>query len=551
MRKVRCAIYTRKSSEDGLEQSFNSLHAQREACAAYILSQASEGWSPLPDEYDDGGLSGGTLERPALQRLLADITAGKIDIVVVYKVDRLTRSLLDFSTLVQAFDAAGTSFVSITQSFNTTTSMGRLTLNMLLSFAQFEREVTAERIRDKIAASKAKGMWMGGTPPIGYKPAGRTLEIVEEHAAIIQHVFKLYFEVGTVRALIDSLAAEDVRTPERQTADGRIFGGGLFSRGQLYSMLKNPIYVGDISHKGEIHAGQHPPIIDRALWDQVQQQLADHVPGQRQGKRVEHPSLLARLIVDDAGKPLIATHACKGNRRYRYYVSRALHHRHEELRGGGVRIPARELEAAVMKHIASAFDEPITLIATAGLPLNAVDLGGIGKRAASVAKRVRARESELIRALLSIVRIEVDCIRLTLSVPVIAEVLKLTPGPSAATVDLHLAAKLKRSGKAVRFIQTDGRSATAGAPDQSLIDLIAKARRWWARLRTGEIHSAALAREEGVTRTYFANVIGIAFLSPRLVEMIVAGQQPARVSGKTLTANRVPASWEEQQKLLG
>ncbi|TPG08458.1 recombinase family protein, partial [Sphingomonas oligophenolica] len=239
--RVRCAIYTRKSSEEGLEQAFNSLDAQREACAAYILSQASEGWSPLPDIYDDGGLSGGTLERPALQRLLAEVRAGHVDIIVVYKVDRLTRSLLDFSKLVEAFDAAGTSFVSVTQSFNTTTSMGRLTLNMLLSFAQFEREVTAERIRDKIAASKAKGMWMGGTPPLGYRPDGRSLAIVEDHAAVIRDIFARYLDLGNVRLLGQALARERIRVPLRtMTSSGRAFGGVAFTRGQLYAILKRP-----------------------------------------------------------------------------------------------------------------------------------------------------------------------------------------------------------------------------------------------------------------------------------------------------------------------
>ncbi len=225
MNTVRCAIYTRKSSEEGLDQAFNSLDAQREACAAYILSQASEGWSALPDVFDDGGLSGGSLERPALQRLLADVAAKRIDIIVVYKVDRLTRSLLDFAKLVEAFDSAGASFVSVTQSFNTTTSMGRLTLNMLLSFAQFEREVTAERIRDKIAASKAKGMWMGGTPPLGYRPDGRTLGIVEEHAPIVRDIFSRYLELGNVRLVADALARNGVVTPARKSDTGRSFGG--------------------------------------------------------------------------------------------------------------------------------------------------------------------------------------------------------------------------------------------------------------------------------------------------------------------------------------
>ena len=250
---IRCAIYTRKSSEEGLEQGFNSLDAQREACAAYILSQTGEGWVALPDSYDDGGISGGTLQRPGLQRLLADIKAKRVDTVVVYKVDRLTRSLMDFSKLVEAFDAAGTSFVSVTQSFNTTTSMGRLTLNMLLSFAQFEREVTAERIRDKIAASKAKGMWMGGTPPIGYRPNDRSLTIVDVEADLVRHIFATYLKLGNVPRVEEALAREGVRSPRRNRGSGREFGGRVLARGQIYGILKNPLYVGLIEHKGQTY----------------------------------------------------------------------------------------------------------------------------------------------------------------------------------------------------------------------------------------------------------------------------------------------------------
>jgi site-specific DNA recombinase len=293
MKRVRCAIYTRKSSEEGLEQDFNSLHAQREACAAYVLSQASEGWVLNAEEYDDGGISGGTLIRPALQRLLGDIAEGKIDIIVVYKVDRLTRSLLDFSKLVEAFDKAGVSFVSITQSFNTTTSMGRLTLNMLLSFAQFEREVTAERIRDKIAASKAKGMWMGGVEPAGYRKDGRTLQIVEQEAQLIRHIFARYLSLGNVRSLADELAGEGRLSPIRTYMSGRRAGGSPFSRGQLYCLLNNPLYGGQTRHRDKTYPGQHAAIIDAATWDAVQAKLADNTQGnarQRSAKR----SLLAR-----------------------------------------------------------------------------------------------------------------------------------------------------------------------------------------------------------------------------------------------------------------
>ncbi|MHA6724321.1 recombinase family protein, partial [Sphingomonas sp. RS2018] len=250
MKPVRCAIYTRKSSDEGLEQAFNSLDAQREACAAYILSQASEGWTALPEVYDDGGLSGGTLERPALQRLLAEVDAGRVDIIVVYKVDRLTRSLFDFAKLVERLDAGKVSFVSVTQSFNTTTSMGRLTLNMLLSFAQFEREVTAERIRDKIAASKARGMWMGGIPPIGYAPDGRTLVIVEREAEQVRDIFARYLRLGTVRLVADELVRDRLTTPPRVNGKGGTYGGCAWSRGQIYKLLSNPVYIGMIEHKG-------------------------------------------------------------------------------------------------------------------------------------------------------------------------------------------------------------------------------------------------------------------------------------------------------------
>jgi DNA invertase Pin-like site-specific DNA recombinase len=362
MKRVRCAIYTRKSSEEGLEQDFNSLHAQREACAAYVLSQASEGWILLPKAYDDGGLSGGTLERPALQRLLADVAAGNIDNIVVYKVDRLTRSLLDFAKLVEAFDKAQVSFVSVTQSFNTTTSMGRLTHNMLLSFAQFEREVTAERIRDKIAASKAKGMWMGGTPPLGYRPDGRSLAIVEEHAQIVRGLYTRYLELGNVRLLADQLQWGGICSPLRQRLGGTQFGGAPFSRGQLYAILKNPIYIGRIVHKDRHYPGKHPPIVEQDQWDAVQQLLAEHVQGQRT-RRIETRALLAGKIVGPTGEPLIATHASKGKVRYRYYVTHSAH----EGAGGGLRIPAREIEGLVLTRMAALLEDPLALASQADL----------------------------------------------------------------------------------------------------------------------------------------------------------------------------------------
>jgi site-specific DNA recombinase len=275
MKKLRCAIYTRKSSEDGLEQEFNSLDAQREACAAYIASQKHEGWALLPAHYDDGGLSGGSLERPALKQLLQDIADGLVDQIVVYKIDRLTRSLADFSKIVDTLDAAEASFVSVTQSFNTATSMGRLTLNMLLSFAQFEREVTAERIRDKIAASKRRGLWMGGSVPLGYDADGRTLRVNATEAKTIRTLYDLYEKHGTVRGVYVEAADLQLRSRQRTTGEGTQTGGNAFSRGHIHHLLSNPIYAGRIRHKTKVQEGQHDAIIEPDRWDRIQTTLQD------------------------------------------------------------------------------------------------------------------------------------------------------------------------------------------------------------------------------------------------------------------------------------
>ncbi|MGA8422805.1 MAG: recombinase family protein [Pseudolabrys sp.] len=308
---TRCAIYTRKSSEDGLEQEFNSLDAQREACLAYITSQRHEGWKALPTYYDDGGFSGGTLNRPAVQQLLADIRAGRVDLVVIYKVDRLTRSLADFAKLVETFDAHGVSFVSITQHFNTTTSIGRLTLNMLLSFAQFEREVTGERIRDKIAASKRRGMWMGGPLPLGYDVRDRKLVINDAEAETVRHLFRSYLELGSVRLLEQRLCDEGIRSKLHRKADGSVRGGKPLARGALYLMLQNHLYRGEISHKGAVYPGEHPAIIDEALWDAVQKQLMEHRANSADRPKGTMPSLLAGLLYDETGNRLVPSHAVK------------------------------------------------------------------------------------------------------------------------------------------------------------------------------------------------------------------------------------------------
>ena len=349
-RAIRCAIYTRKSTEDGLEQAFNSLDAQREACAAYITSQRHEGWTLVPDLYDDGGFSGGSMERPGLKRLLADIEAGRVDVIVVYKVDRLTRSLADFAKIVDVLDTKGASFVSITQAFNTTTSMGRLTLNVLLSFAQFEREVTGERIRDKIAASKKKGLWMGGPVPLGYDVHERKLVVNAGEAETVRHIMQRYLQLGSVKALVAELAAEGRVTKVQVLTSTGHRGGISFARGTLFHLLKNRIYRGEIVHRGVAHRGEHPAIVPDELWDAVQQRLADRAHARRLGSGAEHPSLLVGLLRDGEGRPMSPSHAVKGPKRYRYYVT---HEAHVAPDRPAQRIAAHDLETIVVARLAS------------------------------------------------------------------------------------------------------------------------------------------------------------------------------------------------------
>jgi site-specific DNA recombinase len=348
----RCAIYTRVSTESGLEQEFNSLDNQREASEAYVGSQAHEGWKLIRDRYDDGGFSGGSIDRPALAKLLEDVRARRVDVIVVYKVDRLTRSLADFAKLVELFDEHDVSFISVTQAFNTTTSMGRLTLNMLLSFAQFEREITGERIRDKVAASKKRGIWMGGAVPFGYRVENRALHIVEEHTEFVRDIFRRYLEVGSVVRLKIVLDGENVRVPVRVVGTGRATGGGLMSRGHIYWILSNPIYVGRLRHKGQIPDGLHAAIVDQETWDRVQHQLAVQTqPGADPRRNAE--SFLAGKLYDDRGNRMGSSHAAKGGRRWRYYISRAILTGRKPDAGSVSRVPAAQIEKQVFDAIKS------------------------------------------------------------------------------------------------------------------------------------------------------------------------------------------------------
>jgi site-specific DNA recombinase len=347
VRKLRCAVYTRKSSEEGLEQEFNSLHAQREACESYIASQRSEGWVLVRDQYDDGGISGGTLERPGLKRLLGDIDDGLVDVVVVYKIDRLSRSLMDFSKLVEVFDRNGVTFVSVTQAFNTTTSMGRLTLNILLSFAQFEREVTAERIRDKVRASRMKGMWMGGCPPLGYEVKNRKLVENPADAAHVRWVFARFIEIGSGTLLARELAERGVNTSRGHRIDKKF----------IYRMLNNRVYIGEAVHKGTSYPGEHIAIIDRDVWDKAHAILTESPRKRAANTRADTPALLRGLLYGPDGAAFSPTHTRKGGRLYRYYVSQTvLKHGAGSCSIG--RVPAGEIEAAVINQLRAVFRQP-------------------------------------------------------------------------------------------------------------------------------------------------------------------------------------------------
>ncbi len=549
MTPLPCAIYTRKSSEEGLEQGFNSLDAQREACEAYILSQKSQGWK-LMGAFDDGGFSGGNVERPGLKRLLADIVAKRVRVVVVYKVDRLTRSLADFAKLVELFDAHGVSFVSVTQAFNTTTSMGRLTLNVLLSFAQFEREVTGERIRDKIAASKKKGMWMGGFAPIGYLPRERTLVIDEEQAPRVREIFGLYVELGCIRRLKAELDRRGWATPQRQ---GRRPGGGRpFSRGHLYRLLANEVYIGNIVHKGVAYPGQHAAIIHAELWKDVQQRLASNLQGHQSRSSAAEPSLLTGLVFDDQGIRLTPSHAKKGARRYRYYI-------HPigipNAPTPALRIPAQELERAVLDALGGFLrDESRLMGEMVGLDADAAR--SRLKDASALAARLDLGSAtdriEMLKRL--VVRITVGASSIEIGVRTAAIWVGADDSIDDQSITSILApVQLKRCGQAVRLIVKAPWAGKARAPDPRLIALLAKAQRWFTSLSSGNGDSVlSIAQEHGLASRDVTRVIYLAFLAPDIVERIVRGVQPVDLNMKRLIAMApLPLDWSEQRRVLG
>jgi site-specific DNA recombinase len=563
--RLRCAIYTRKSTEEGLEQDFNSLDAQREACEAFILSQKHEGWVALPTHYDDGGYSGGTLERPALQRLLADIRRSKVDVVVVYKIDRLTRSLLDFAKIVEVFDAHSVSFVSVTQAFNTATSMGRLTLNVLLSFAQFEREVTGERIRDKIAASKKKGMWMGGYPPLGYDVKDRKLVVNEAEAETVRYVFRRYRDLRSVRLLKEHLDAAGIVSKRRLAPDGRPYGGKPFVRGALYHMLQNGLYRGEIVHKDHAYPGEHAPIIDDDLWQEVQKTLAANRVDRGAGKGNCHLSLLAGLIYDAHCEPMTPSHAVKKGVRYRYYVSKSLMAGGVKAAKRGQRIPASHIEALVTGRIRAWLADRVAVldgvqccgpdaIAQKKLLDEATRLAGSWQELD--AERLRA----ILRAVVTRVQVHSDRVDVTLDQTGVALWLSAKDQQQLAHAGgddreryltvLTIPARLKRTGIEMRMVIEDG-SEPANV-DPVLVRLLVRAQTIRARLlQEPSLPLKGIATEEGISSSYVTRLLRLAFLAPDIVMAILDGRHPPQLTANRLMGDtRLPLDWTAQRELL-
>jgi len=560
---VRCAVDTRKSSEEGLEQEFNSLQAQREACEAFINSQRHEGWVCLRAAYDDGGFSGSTMDRPALQQLLAEITAGRIDTIVVYKIDRLTRSLADFAKIVEILDARAASFVSVTQQFNTTTSMGRLTLNVLLSFAQFEREVIGERIRDKIAASKRKGMWMGGVSPLGYRAQDGKLVIVDSEAEIVRFIFRRYAELGSVRLLKDELAARSIQSKLQTSAAGRISGGKPFARGALYLMLQNRIYRGEIVHNKQAYPGEHTPIIDQPLWDAVQAQLASNAAERNLGARNRQPSLLAGMLADGDGNPMTPSHAVKKGTRYRYYVSRPLITKDQTEGFAALRVPAGEIEQLVTSRVRQwLLDSGSIYKSTSARLPDASTQQRLVAQAADIATHWPelpvARKRAVLTALIERIEVRLDQVDIRLRPPRLGALLDVNAAPSQGATDdeteiLSVPVRLRRTGREIRMVIDGTDTFAAAKPDARLIKLLLRARRFNATLADGDgVPFVALAEREGVSRSYFTRLVRLSYLSPDITQAILDGRQPPDLTAEKLLAHsRLPLAWHDQRTVLG
>jgi DNA invertase Pin-like site-specific DNA recombinase len=591
--RLRCAVYTRKSTEEGLDQEFNSLDAQREACAAFITSQAGLGWKLVADRYDDGGISGGTMERPALQRLLQDIRDRKVDVVVVYKIDRLTRSLADFAKIVEVFDGNGVSFVSVTQQFNTTTSMGRLTLNVLLSFAQFEREVTAERIRDKIAASRKKGMWMGGRIPLGYAVVDRKLVVEPQSAEIVHHMFRRLLELGSVGELLAELrrqhpagiqlqhsggAGEEPASPDNAASSSQPEPTArqklVFMRGPLTYLLTNPIYIGKVKHHDAFHDGAHEPIIDRDLFDRVQEQLTRRAPQRARSTNAKSAHLLTGLLFDETGDRLTPTSSSNHGRRYRYYISARLK---AEGRSGrnGWRLPAQEIESLVVRQMALILlDRKLIADWIARHALHAHIAEGLQRTevlATTLASAIPSEKQRLLADLLHRIVVTPNSIVFEIDT---AAVFRLATGDDGDTLpagDQSRPSDVNQIGADdgdVRSIYTIERPAilarrgvgmciVVDGPDErkanaDLVNLIARSNYFLARLTDGSCASIKqLVATLNVHPADISRILPLAFLAPSIVEHVLNGTQlPSLTPAYLRRGIDLPADWSAQRAAL-
>jgi site-specific DNA recombinase len=530
VKPVRCAIYTRVSTEHGLDQEFNSLDAQYEAASAYIKSQAHAGWTLIRSRYDDGGYSGGSTDRPDLQRLLEDIRARRIDVIVVYKVDRLTRSLADFAKLVELFDAHGVSFVSVTQQFNTTTSMGRLTLNVLLSFAQFEREVTSERIRDKIAASKRKGLWVGGNLPLGYEMKDGKIAIVEEEAELVRSIYRRYLELNSVNELLRDLKERDIRTKSRQLSTGATRGGIPFGRGALYYVLSNHFYIGEVKYKNEILPGEQPPIMDRTLFEAVRQKSVAQW-SHRTTVRNKADHLLTGLLFDDAGHRMVPTHATKAGVRYRYYASTPVLHGDARTASAGSvsRIPAADIEDTVVKSLKE------YLAANQGKTTTSAESLGDRETIAELVTGIVVQKDRLIISLKSDGADDASD-----SSDVRSLTIPWQKPPSRRYRQILLPHNASRSD--VRPEQFERRAR--------LVSTIARGRQWLDDVVSGRITTVAeLCVRENCSVRQVNMTISLAFLAPNLVKAAVEGRLPRGVGIERL--RDPPTEWSRQFEALG
>ena len=553
---IRCAIYTRKSSEEGLEQSFNSLAAQREACRAFVLSQKHEGWTVLKNVYDDGGISGGTMDRPALKQLLHDIQEGKVDTVVVYKVDRLTRSLTDFAKIIEIFDSHSVSFVSVTQQFNTTSSMGRLTLNVLLSFAQFEREITGERIRDKIAASKKKGIWMGGMVPLGYNCVKRQLVVTRSEAETVREIFRQYVRLRCLTKLKHYLEQNQTQSKIRTSIAGRKYGGATYSRGALHHILCNRIYLGEIVHRDQHFPGQHEPIVSKQLWDQVASRLKQNNQARRSGNSESTTSPLTGLLFDSSGVRFTPTHSLKEGKRYRYYTSQAAIQQNGA-KSRIARFPAQELEAFVAAQILNLLRSPDRFIREIK---DGAICDVVTRRIAELVKAwpqlERSKLHQIVGSVVS--RVTIGQSKVWVEVRIASLLMYLdeamgrgTTVPLRGIPTLHLVGgfEISRRGGEIHIIKPNDDSRRV-SPVASIVKAIARSRDWYERIVAGEFGTIRkLAHKSGLTKRYVRKILQCAHLSPNVTEALLTGKHPPSLTLKAILQD-VPLNWSEQERTI-